>query len=62
MKRVIIYTIFILAVQNANTSGKPILLQVDYNADHGDSGDKFAAYKKRSGEIGFNTESQEYEK
>jgi prolyl oligopeptidase len=37
---------FSAAVQKANKSDKPILLQVDYNAGHGDSEDKFAAYKK----------------
>lgn len=37
---------FAAAVQKANKSDKPILLQVDYNAGHGDSEDKFAAFKK----------------
>lgn len=62
MKRIIIYTIFILAVQNANTSGKPVLLQVDYNAGHGDSEDKFAAYKKDAKKWAFILEQTGFKK
>lgn len=44
---------FAAAVQKANASDKPILLQVDYNAGHGDSQDKFAAFKKEAEKWAF---------
>ncbi len=44
---------FAATVQQANTSNKPILLQVDYNAGHGDSEDKFAGYKKEARKWAF---------
>ena len=53
---------FAAAVQNANTSGKPILLQVDYNAGHGDSEDKFAAYRKEAKKWAFILEQTGYRK
>jgi prolyl oligopeptidase len=37
---------FAAAVQKANVSDKPILLQVDYNAGHGNGEDKFADFMK----------------
>lgn len=44
---------FAAAVQKANASDKPILLQVDYNAGHGDSEDKFAGMRKLAVEWAF---------
>ena len=44
---------FAAAVQKANTSDKSILLQVDYNAGHGDSEDKFAGIKKEAKKWAF---------
>ncbi|UEG50034.1 prolyl oligopeptidase family serine peptidase [Ferruginibacter lapsinanis] len=44
---------FAAAVQKANTSGKPTLLQVDYNGGHGDSEDKFAGMKKEAKKWAF---------
>ncbi len=44
---------FAAAVQQANSSQKPILLQVDYNAGHGDSEDKFAGYRKEAKKWAF---------
>ena len=44
---------FAAAVQKANTSGKPVLLQVDYNAGHGDSENKFAGMKKEAKKWAF---------
>lgn len=37
---------FAAAMQKANASDKPILLQVDYHSGHGASEDKFAGFKK----------------
>lgn len=51
---------FAAAVQKANASNKPILLQVDYNAGHGDSQDKFAAYKKEAKKWAFILEQTGY--
>jgi prolyl oligopeptidase len=53
---------FSAAVQKANKSDKPILLQVDYNAGHGDSEDKFAAYKKLAVQWAFMLEHTGYKK
>ena len=53
---------FAAAVQNANTSGKPILLQVDYNAGHGDSEDKFAGMKKEAKKWAFILEQTGFKK
>ncbi len=44
---------FAASVQKASISGKPVLLQVDYNAGHGDSEDKFATYKKEAKKWAF---------
>ncbi|MGG9961010.1 prolyl oligopeptidase family serine peptidase [Ferruginibacter sp. SUN106] len=51
---------FAAAVQQANTSDKPILLQVDYNAGHGDSEDKFAAFRKEAKKWAFILEQTGY--
>ena len=40
-------------MQKAITSGKPILLEVTYNGGHGDSEDKYAAFKKLAKEWAF---------
>lgn len=53
---------FAAAVQKANTSSKPILLQVDYNAGHGDSEDKFAGFKKEAKKWAFVLEQTGYGK
>lgn len=53
---------FAAAVQNATTSGKPVLLQVDYNAGHGDSEDKFAGFKKWARKWAFILEQTGYKK
>ncbi len=47
---------FAAAAQKANISGKPILLQVDYQAGHGASADKFDAtkMKPKSGHSSWN--------
>ncbi|MBS1734120.1 MAG: prolyl oligopeptidase family serine peptidase [Bacteroidetes bacterium] len=51
---------FAAAVQKASTSGKPVLLQVDYNAGHGDSKDKFAGYRKEARKWAFILEQTGY--
>lgn len=51
---------FAAAVQKSTTSGKPVLLQVDYNAGHGDSEDKFAGYKKEAKKWAFILEQTGY--
>lgn len=53
---------FAAAVQKANSSDKPILLQVDYNGGHGDSEDKFAGYKKEAQKWAFILEQTGYKK
>jgi prolyl oligopeptidase len=53
---------FAAAVQAANASDKPILLQVDYNAGHGDSEDKFAAFKKEAAKWAFILQQTGYKK
>lgn len=53
---------FTAAVQKANISEKPILLDVDYNAGHGDSEDKFAGYKKEARKWAFILEQTGYTK
>jgi prolyl oligopeptidase len=53
---------FAAAVQKANTSDKPILLEVDYNAGHGDSEDKFAGFKKEAKKWAFVLEQTGYKK
>ena len=53
---------FAAAVQKANTSNKPILLQVDYNAGHGDSEDKFAGFRKDAKKWAFVLEQTGYGK
>lgn len=40
-------SVLLFAVQCANTSGKFVLLQVDYKAGHGDREGKFAFLKKK---------------
>lgn len=44
---------FAAAVQQANVSKKPVLLQVHYNAGHFGSEDKFARYRKEAGKWAF---------
>ncbi|MES2429532.1 MAG: prolyl oligopeptidase family serine peptidase, partial [Bacteroidota bacterium] len=44
---------FAAAVQKANSSDKPILLQVDYKGGHGDSEDKYAGMKKEAKKWAF---------
>jgi prolyl oligopeptidase len=53
---------FAAAAQKANTSDKPIFLQVDYNAGHGDSEDKFEGYKKEAKKWAFILAQTEYKK
>lgn len=53
---------FAAAVQKANTSPNPILLDVDYNAGHGDSEDKFAGMKKEAKKWAFVLENTGYKK
>lgn len=53
---------FAAAAQAANASSKPILLQVDYNAGHGDSEDKFAGFKKEAEKWAFILEQTGYKK
>lgn len=53
---------FAAAVQQSNTSEKPILLEVDYNAGHGDSEDKFAGFKKEAKKWAFILEQTGYRK
>lgn len=53
---------FAATMQKANTSDKPILLQVDYNAGHGDSEDKFAGFKKMATQWAFILEHTGYKK
>ena len=53
---------FAAAVQAANISGKPVLLQVDYNAGHGDSEDKFAGFKKEAEKWAFVLQQTGYRK
>ncbi len=53
---------FAAAVQKANVSDKPILLQVDYNGGHGDSEDKFAGYKKEAKKWAFVLDNTGYKK
>ncbi|MFN8243649.1 MAG: prolyl oligopeptidase family serine peptidase [Ferruginibacter sp.] len=51
---------FAAAVQNASSSQKPVLLQVDYNAGHGDSEDKFAGFRKEARKWAFILENTGY--
>lgn len=53
---------FAAAVQKANASSQPILLEVDYNGGHGDSEDKFAQYKKAARQMAFMLEQSGYKK
>ena len=53
---------FAAAVQEANTSDKPILLQVDYKAGHGASADKFDATKNDARKWAFILEHTGYKK
>jgi prolyl oligopeptidase len=53
---------FAAAVQKANASNKPILLQVDYNAGHGDSEDKFAGFRKEAKKWAFILKQTGYNK
>ncbi len=53
---------FAAAVQKANSSAYPILLQVDYDAGHGDSKDKFEAFRKEARKWAFILEYTGYRK
>lgn len=53
---------FAAAVQKANISDKPILLQVDYTAGHGASADKFDATKNDARKWAFILEHTGYKK
>lgn len=53
---------FAATVQKANTSDKPILLQVDYKAGHGASADKFDATKNDARKWAFILEHTGYKK
>lgn len=53
---------FAAAVQAANTSDKPILLQVDYDGGHWSSKDKFAGFKKEARRWAFILEQTGFRK
>ncbi|MBK9023125.1 MAG: prolyl oligopeptidase family serine peptidase [Saprospiraceae bacterium] len=44
---------FAAAVQKANASEKPVLLQVDYETGHGGSADKFDNFRKIAKSMAF---------